>query len=104
MLAVVFAFLESTSGLLALLRSWFFPVEVGHWRAPVWLGHLGVSYVATGAIGVVQYGNDRLQKAVKFPISVARQVVAHKELAAKRNVSAGLPAMPKPLEIGVFMG
>ena len=40
----------------------------------------------------------------KFPISVARQVVAHKELAAKRNVSAGLPAMPKPLEIGVFMG
>lgn len=40
----------------------------------------------------------------KFPVSVTRQIVAHEELAAKRNVSAGLPAMPKPLEIGVFVG
>lgn len=40
----------------------------------------------------------------EFPISVPRQIVAYKELATERNVSAGLPAMPKPLEIGVFVG
>lgn len=40
----------------------------------------------------------------EFPVCVSRKIIAHKELASKRNVPSREPAMPEALEISVLVG